>query len=467
MEAQMKSPLLTKSPFKTILSFSVPLIIGDFCQQLYNAIDSIIAGRFIGTSALASLGSAGPIMNIVIFLLIGFAMGSGVIMSRHFGEKDYGTLKKVMGSALVIGGIFTIVLSALSIGLSRPFLKLLNTKDSLLNDADNYLKIVFAGAIFTYLYNFYCFAVRAIGDSYTPLIFLFVSVIINGILDVLFVVAFKWGIEGTALATVLAQMLSSALCIIYTGKKFAMLRLKRKDLKVDGKIVWEITSYSLSMSIQQVFVYVGRIAIQGLVNTYPEKVVAGVNSGTRLDALLQTPMRGYTNALTTYTAQNMGAKKYSRVTKGYKASLIVVAVVGVLSTLITIFFAEYMVKLFDSDAEVIAAGKGYLVDIGCGYLLMCIIVQSQAVFKGIGMLKTFVVSTFISIVFRIGLSYLFEHFWGLDGMFWAPTASWIVGSTYCLTAMLIAYKKILKPLENAEFVMNSSGGEEYKESDDI
>ncbi len=262
MEAQMKSPLLTKSPFKTILSFSVPLIIGDFCQQLYNAIDSIIAGRFIGTSALASLGSAGPIMNIVIFLLIGFAMGSGVIMSRHFGEKDYGTLKKVMGSALVIGGIFTLILSALSIGLSRPFLKLLNTKDSLLNDADNYLKIVFAGAIFTYLYNFYCFAVRAIGDSYTPLIFLFVSVIINGILDVLFVVAFKWGIEGTALATVLAQMLSSALCIIYTGKKFAMLRLKRKDLKVDGKIVWEITSYSLSMSIQQVFVYVGRIAIQ-------------------------------------------------------------------------------------------------------------------------------------------------------------------------------------------------------------
>ncbi|MDE5616714.1 MAG: polysaccharide biosynthesis C-terminal domain-containing protein, partial [Clostridia bacterium] len=225
MNAQVKSPLLTHSPFKAILSFSVPLIIGDFCQQLYNAVDSIIAGRFIGTTALASLGSAGPIMNIVIFLLIGFAMGSGVIMSRYFGEKDYEALKKVMGTALVIGAGFTLVLSALSVGLSRPFLKLLNTQDSLIGGADNYLKIVFAGAIFTYLYNFYCFAVRAIGDSYTPLIFLFVSVIINGILDVLFVVVFKWGIEGTALATVLAQMLSSVLCVIYTGKKFSMLRL--------------------------------------------------------------------------------------------------------------------------------------------------------------------------------------------------------------------------------------------------
>ncbi|MDE5990974.1 MAG: polysaccharide biosynthesis C-terminal domain-containing protein, partial [Clostridia bacterium] len=254
MDAQVKSPLLVKSPFKAILSFSIPLIVGDFCQQLYNAIDSIIAGRFIGTTALASLGSASPIMNIIIFLLIGFAMGSGVIMSRHFGEKNYDTLKKVMGSALMIGIVFTLVLSAFSIGLSRPFLKLLNTQDSLIGGADNYLKIVFAGAIFTYLYNFYCFAVRAVGDSYTPLLFLFASVIINAILDVLFVVVFKWGIEGTALATVLAQMLSSVLCILYTNKKFELLKLKRSDLKVDKKIVWEITSYSLSMSIQQVFV---------------------------------------------------------------------------------------------------------------------------------------------------------------------------------------------------------------------
>lgn len=456
MNTKVNSSLLTKSPFKAILSFSIPLIIGDFCQQLYNAVDSIIAGRFIGTTALASLGSASPIMNIVIFLLIGFAMGSGVIMSRHFGEKDYYALKKVMGSALIIGMIFTLALSALSIGLSRPFLKLLNTQQSLLDGADNYLKIVFAGAIFTYLYNFYCFAVRSVGDSYTPLIFLFASVIINAILDVLFVVAFKWGIEGTALATVVAQMLSSMLCIIYTNKKFELLRLKKRDLKIDGKIVWEITSYSLSMSLQQVFVYVGRLAIQGLVNTYPENVVAGVNSGTRLDALLQTPMRGYTNALTTYTAQNLGAKKYKRVIEGYKASWLVVAVVGVLSTLFTVLFAEGMVGLFDSNEQVISAGKGYLVDIGCGYMLMCIIVQSQAVFKGIGMLKTFVVSTLISIIFRITLSYLFEHYWGLDGMFWAPTASWIVGSSYCLIAMLIAYRKILLPLSRTEYEGNSS-----------
>ncbi len=441
-----KTPLLTQSPAKVIFKFSLPLIIGDFCQQLYNAVDSIVAGRFIGTKALAELGVASPIMNIIIFLLIGFAMGGGVIMSRHYGDKDYGALKKVMGNALIIGVIFTLILSAASIALSRPFLKLLNTKATLLQGADNYLKIVFAGAIFTYLYNFYCFSVRAIGDSFTPLIFLFVSVAFNAVLDVLFVVVFKWGINGTAMATVFAQMLSAALCIIYTHKRFELLRLKKDDLKLRRGIIFEITSYSLSMSLQQVFVYVSRLAIQGLVNTYPESVVAGVNSGTRLDALLQTPMRGYTNALTTYTAQNMGAKQYKRVVQGYKASWVAVAFFGVFSTLFTVLAGKSLVGLFDDNTEVIQAGTGYLVSIGWGYMLMCIIVQSQAVFKAVGMLKTFVFSTFISIIFRIGFSYLFEHFWGLDGMFWAPTASWIVGGSYCFICMMVAYKKFLLPL---------------------
>lgn len=455
--ALFKSPLLTQSPAKIILKFSLPLIIGDFCQQLYNVADSIVAGRFIGTNALAALGAAGPIMNIIIFLLIGFAMGGGVIMSRHFGNKDFESLKKVMGSALIIGIIFTLVLSALSIALSKPFLILLNTKESLLNGADNYLKIVFAGAVFTYLYNFYCFAVRSLGDSYTPLVFLFISVAFNALLDVLFVVVFKWGINGAAAATVLAQMLSAMLCIIYTHKKFELLRLKKQYLKIDKGAVFEITTYSLSMSLQQVFVYVGRLAIQGLVNTYPESVVAGVNSGTRLDALLQTPMRGYTNALTTYTAQNLGAKKYKRVVDGYKASWIAVAIFGILSTLFTVLLGESMVKLFDDNAEVIKSGTGYLISIGWGYMLMCIIVQSQAVFKAIGMLKTFVASTFISIVFRIALSYLFEHFWGLEGMFWAPAASWIVGGSFCFICMMVAYKKLLLPLASTRGDSQDSG----------
>lgn len=442
--------LIEGKPFGSILKFSVPLIIGDFCQQLYNAVDSIIAGRFISTDALAALGSAAPVMNIVVFLLIGFAMGGGVVMSRYYGANEDEKVRHTMSTALAIGLIFTLVLSVFSIAFSKPFLRLLNTKESILTDTDNYLKIVFAGAIFTYLYNFYCFGIRAIGDSFTPLMFLFVSVAFNAVLDILFVVVFKWGVEGTAFATVLAQALSSVLCIIYTNKKYSLLKMGVKDIRIDKKIVMEITSYSLSMSIQQVFVYVGRIAIQGLVNTYPVNAVAGVNIGTRLDSLLQTPMRGYVNALTTYTAQNYGAHKYRRVIEGYKASWIFVAVYSVVATAFTVLCAKWMVSLFDDNPEVIATGTGYTVAIGWGYFLMCLIVQSQGVFKGIGLLKTFVISTFTSIIFRIAFSYLFDYKWGIDGMYWAPTASWVIGGTYCFICMMIAYRKKLIPLAMQE-----------------
>ena len=442
--------LIEGKPFGSILKFSVPLIIGDFCQQLYNAVDSIIAGRFISTDALAALGSAAPVMNIVVFLLIGFAMGGGVVMSRYYGANEDEKVRHTMSTALAIGLIFTLVLSVFSIAFSKPFLRLLNTKESILTDTDNYLKIVFAGAIFTYLYNFYCFGIRAIGDSFTPLMFLFVSVAFNAVLDILFVVVFKWGVEGTAFATVLAQALSSVLCIIYTNKKYSLLKMGVKDIRIDKKIVMEITSYSLSMSIQQVFVYVGRIAIQGLVNTYPVNAVAGVNIGTRLDSLLQTPMRGYVNALTTYTAQNYGAHKYRRVIEGYKASWIFVAVYSVVATAFTVLCAKWMVSLFDDNPEVISTGTGYTVAIGWGYFLMCLIVQSQGVFKGIGLLKTFVISTFTSIIFRIAFSYLFDYKWGIDGMYWAPTASWVIGGTYCFICMMIAYRKKLIPLAMQE-----------------
>lgn len=443
---RVKANLLECRPFGGILRFSIPLIIGDFCQQLYNVVDSMVASNFISTEASAALGSASPIMNLIVFLLIGFAMGGSVIMSRYYGSNMYEKLRHTMSTALIIGVVFTVVLSILSISLSKPFLVLLKTKDEILSDSDIYLKIVFAGAIFTYLYNFYCFGIRAIGDSFTPLVFLLISVAINAILDILFVVAFKWGIEGTAIATVIAQALSALMCIIYTNKKYPLLKLTPKDLKIDKNIVREITSYSVSMSIQQVFVYVGRIAIQGLVNGYSLNAIAGINNGTRLDALMQTPMRGYVNALTTYTAQNYGAKRYDRVISGYKASWIFILIYTLIFTTISIVFAEGFLRLFDKNQEVIDVGSGYFIAIASGYFLMSIIVQSQGIFKGIGLLKTFVISTMTSIFFRISLSYLFDDIWGIDGMYWAPTASWVIGGMYCFICMMVAYHKKLKPM---------------------
>lgn len=444
-------------PFLTVLKFSVPLMIGDFCQQLYNAVDSIVVGKTVGKEALAALGVAGPIMSIVIFLLVGIAMGAGVVMSQYYGAGENDKVRRVMSTALLLGLIFTGLLSVASIGLSKPFLRLLQTPAEILDDTDVYLKIVFAGAIFNYLYNFYCFSIRAIGNSFVPLIFLLVAVGVNAALDALFVIVLQMGVAGAAIATVIAQLLSAVLCIVYTHRKIPLLKLKPKDLVFDRKYFAQVSSYSLMMALQQVFIYIGRIAVQGLVNTYDVDAVAGVNSATRLDALIQTPMRGYTNALTTFCAQNYGARKFDRIRKGYIGSWIGVGVYTLASSLIGILAAKPLVALFVDHAEqrVIAVGAQYVTAMAFNYFGMCVIVQSQALMKGVGMLKAFFFSTAISIAFRIGLSYLFDALWGLEGMYWAVPVSWAVGSLYGLILCAFILRKKLNGSTLADVALTS------------
>ncbi len=444
--------MTTGSPFWTVLRFSVPLMIGDFCQQLYNTVDSIIVGRVVGKGALAALGVAGPIMSIVLFLLVGVAMGVGVVISQHFGAGRYERLRRAAATGLAIGIVCSLAIAAISIGLSRPFLAWMRTPESILDSTDLYLKIVFAGAIFTYLYNFYCFGIRAIGNAFAPLMFLLVSVGLNAVLDVLFVAAFGMGVAGAAIATVVAQLVSAAMCIVYTHLRVPMLGLRLRDLRIDRKELPAVLSYGSSMALQKVFIYVGRIAVQGLVNRYDVNVIAGVNSATRLDALIQTPIRGYTNALTTYCAQNYGARRFDRIRRGYRASWIGVVAYTVVSMTLGILCSEPLVRLFvDADeTQVVRVGADFVIAMASGYLFMCVIVQSQAYMKGVGLLKSFFGSTATAIAFRIGLSYLFEHFWGLRGMYWAVPASWLVGALYGMTVVALSWRRRCAPRVDAD-----------------
>ena len=444
---QKNADLLHGSPFFSVLKFSVPMIIGDFCQQLYNAVDSMIVGQCVGKSALAALGIAGPIYSMVLFFLVGIAMGVGVVISQHFGARNLTRLKRAAATGLVAGSLVSLLVAVGSIALSRPFLRWMNTPQELLDPTDTYLKIVYIGLFFSYVYNYYCFAIRAVGNVTVPLLFLIVSVIVNALLDLLFVPALGMGVAGAALATVLAQGLSAVLCIVYTQKRVSNLRLGWRELRIDRTELGAVTSYGLSMSLQQVFVYVGRISVQGLVNTYDVNTIAGVNAATRTDALLQTPARGYTNALTTYCAQNWGAGNFERIRRGYLASWIGVLAYTVIGTLLGILLARPLTAMFvdGGEVEVIAVGEQFVRVMATGYLFMCIIVQSQSFMKGIGLLKCFFASTAISILFRIGFSYLFEHIWGLQGMYWAVPASWVIGGTYGIIVSAIGYRVRCNP----------------------
>lgn len=246
----MKCNMTQGSSSKILITFAVPMVLGNIFQQLYNTTDAIIVGRFIGKNALAAVGIANPIMSIAIFFIFGICMGTSILMAQLFGSGDNKTLKKEVSTALIIGIIFTILLSIICIILSRWILTITGTPKEILNDADIFLKIIFGGMIFSFLYNYYSSALRAIGDSRTPLIFLIVSCLLNAVLCVIFIIKFRLGVAGSAIATVVAQGVSSVLCILYVYFKIPLIRLKRNELVIDKSLLKMTIQYSWVTALQ-------------------------------------------------------------------------------------------------------------------------------------------------------------------------------------------------------------------------
>ena len=414
-------------------------MLSDFLQQLYNAVDSVIIGQNLGSVALAGVGVATPIMSIVMNFLMGLAMGTGVILSQYFGKGDMQTLKRVLSTGMIAGGAFTVLLSGICVALSENFLVWLGTPQAAVAPANSYLKIIFAGGVFTFLYNYYMFSMRAVGNSVAPLMFLAAGVILNAVLDVVLVVHTPLGIEGAAIATVAAQALSVAMCVIYVKLRVEVLHLRRKEWVFDKKLFSICMGYGLTVGLQQVVVYAGRIAVQGLVNTYDTDVMAGVNNATRLDALMQTPFRGYTNALTNYYAQNWGAKKRMRIISAFKDSLWLCLANAALFLLLGTLLATPLSAAFvgqDSAEAVVEVGARFTSVMVCGYTFMGVILLFQALFKGVAKMKFFFMTTVSSILGRVAFSYIFEHFFGLEGLYWAVPASWLLaGGAACVFAV--------------------------------
>jgi len=412
---------------KILINFAIPMVIGNIFQQLYNTTDAIIVGRFIGKNALASVGVANPIMSIAIFFIFGICIGASVLMSQLFGAGRYETLKREVSTSLIAGIIFTIALSIFCIFLSRWVLIITGTPKEILNDADIFLKIIFSGLIFSFLYNFYSSALRAIGDSKTPLIFLIVSCILNGILCVVFVAVFKMGVAGSALATVIAQGVSSILCIIYVYIKIPLIRLKRSEVLVDKQLLKRTLQYSWVSALQQSCLYIGRLLVQGVVNPFGTNAIAAYNSVTRVDSFVLAPGDSFAASVAIYSAQNKGAGKLQRILEGYKKSNIIITVYSVSTALIVYFGASEIMKLFVSSYEkqVISIGVEYLKTMSLFYILSGFCNIFQGLFRGIGKLRITLIATFMQICVRVSLSYIFAPYLGITSVCYAIAVGWI------------------------------------------
>ena len=321
----MASTDMTKGNImRSLFNYAVPLVLGSLFQLAYNAVDSIIAGRFIGTEALAATGMAGPVMNILILGISGLAIGAGVIMSAYFGAKDYEMLGSELSTLLGAGLVFSVFAALFGIAFAFPLLRVLNAPAEVLDMTASYLRIIFVGLPFTCFYNALSQAMKSVGDSKTPLKFLAASSVLNCVLDLILIGLLGLGIVCSAVTTVVAQAVSALLCALYIKKKIPILKFK--GLSIDKSLLKTTLEYGSVTALQQACQPVGKLLIQSAVNTLGVTVVAAYNAVTRIDDFAFTPEQSISHAITTFSAQNRGAGNLKRVKQGFRKGLLLESV---------------------------------------------------------------------------------------------------------------------------------------------
>ncbi|MGE5630564.1 MAG: MATE family efflux transporter [Caulobacteraceae bacterium] len=428
----MKGDMTHGNTAKILIEFSIPMVLGNIFQQLYNTTDAIIVGRFIGKNALAAVGVANPIMSIAIFFIFGICIGTSVLISQLFGAGRHEALKREVSTALVVGMVFTLVISVICIFLSRRVLVQTGTPEEILGDADIYLKIIFGGLIFSFLYNFYSSALRSVGDSTTPLVFLLISCVLNGILCVILVVVFKLGVAGSAIATVIAQGVSSLLCIAYVYTKIPLIRLKLSELTVDKPLLKLTIQYSWVSALQQTCLYIGKLLVQGVVNSFGTDAIAAYNSVTRVDSFVLSPGDSFAASIATYSAQNKGGEKQERIIEGYRKGNVIITLYSVATALVVFWGAEWIMGLFvpGSETEVILIGARYLKVMSVFYVLSGFCNIFQGLFRGVGKLRITLIATVMQIGVRVVLSYILAPYLGVMSVAYAVAVGWTLMIIY-------------------------------------
>ncbi len=411
-----------------LIKFTIPLILGNLLQLTYNAADSIIVGRFVGASALAAVGTSNPLITLFILFEQGICLGTGVLIGMLFGSHQHEKLQRQVSTGMVSGLVFAGVMALVTILLAPQLLRILQVDEVIMDEAVIYLRIVAVGLIFNFVYNYFAGTLRAMGDSKSPLLFLAVSAGLNVAGDLFFVIVFHMGIVGCALATVLSEGLSGILCFVYIQKKIPLLQLGRKWLLFDGSLLKLTLQYGFVSAMQQCAVQLGKLGIQGIVNTMGVSATAAFSAVNRVDDYAVVVEQNIAHAMTSVMAQNEGAGEHRRVYQAFRYGLMLELIYGVLAGVTFYLLAEPMMRLFTQDAEVVEIGKTYLHLIAFMYILPALTNGIQGYFRGIGDLKITLISSMINMGARVAAAapmVLVFHM-GMEAIPWSYMVGWIV-----------------------------------------
>lgn len=342
--------------WKKILLFSLPLLLGNVFQQLYNTVDSVIVGNYVGGDALAAVGTSGPIINLLVGLFMGIATGAGVVIARYFGAQDSEGVHDAVHTTLAatfIGGLFLTVVGVL---LSPTVVRLIGVPENIMADSISYLRIYFGGIIAMMTYNMGAGILRAVGDSKTPLYFLIISSIINIILDMVFVIVLDMGVAGVAWATLIAQAVSATLTIMMLCRVNASYRVSLRQIRIKMSYLKEIIRIGLPSGLQNAIISMSNIVVQSYINSFGSAAIAGYSTYGKVDAFALMPVMSLSMAITTFTSQNIGAQRYDRVRQGVKTGLCMTCGTAVVLTSLVVVFARALLGIFTSDQQIIDYG---------------------------------------------------------------------------------------------------------------
>ena len=426
--------------WKAILWFSIPMLVGNLFQQLYNTVDSYVVGNFVSSGALAAVGQSTPIINTLVGFFTGLATGAGVVIAQYFGGNHLNKMKKAIHTSIALTLILCVLFTILGIGLSHQILVLIGSPDSVMAPAALYLRIYFGGISFVCIYNMGSGILRAVGDSKTPLYYLIVASIINIILDFVFVLYFHMGVAGAGWATFIAQGISALLVIIKLIFSKEIYKVEIKEISIDKPILKKIIEIGIPTALQQSIVSFSNVIVQSYINTFGANAVAGYTSYIKIDGFLQLPIQSFAMAITTFTGQNIGAHAIDRVKKGLRTTMAMTFGVTLIGVTLVYLFGEQLVGIFSSDPEVIKYGYLMARIFAAGYLTLPVIHIISGALRGVGLSNIpmyFMVGTFVFLrQIYLAIAVPLTHNIGIVFAGWPVT--WIV----CMIGLLFYYFRV-------------------------
>lgn len=443
MAKEMTKDLTTGSPMKIFIMFSIPILLGNLFQQLYNMVDTIIVGQYLGEEALAAVGTTGCLMFLVLGFANGIAQGFGVMIAQAFGAGNHKQLRHFVALIVVLTILVSLILSLPTTIFSKNLLMLLNVPDNILAMADSYIKVIFAGLILTMAYNVEAGILRGVGDSKTPLYFLLLASVLNIILDFVLIVFAKMGTAGAAYATVIGQGVSAVLCFIYMYVKFPLLRLSREDFYYDWGNSKKLLSLGIPMAINYSITAIGTMILQAAINVFGSSVVASYTAASKIINLTTQTMPSLGTTSATYCGQNLGAGKYDRIYKGMRCGFILCAIVGVFGAVISLIAEPWMISMFipNPTAEAMGYAHTYLVRACTCMIPLGWIFVYRSAMQGLNQALVPMLCGTVELVSRFLVIALVSKPFGYSGVCWTDPVCWLVTGVMVLAAYLLWERK--------------------------